>query len=471
MKRSRNLWLFTIIYTLVLAGVIEFSFQINNRSGSASLLVLSVSDKIQESLVLDRLSAAAVHHVISESTQWVYIDDFVGPRAIPLKNYYDYIEPLDPRNDGYADQLKSIFLSDGMRHYFIPLSGLNPWSSQASLLRRLEKSLADLNPSFQLSETSHTQVPWWLTGLVLSGLFVYSFITFKEKREILLSIPAGIIFISLGIGGILCTGLLVALQICISQFQKDLISQQLRKVPFSLRHFFHWYQPQVVYSAILLVIYSVSGLVFSIHWFLLLAALIVQGATGSLFTLIRLNYFADIGHTFFLPIELIGSVKKHMEPLKSLVPFSLGALAAFLFFIIIPGRNSVKVLSRDVPPIPVTFEQYKAHIEIQSHFSIRALYHESSSESSYNTYMLGSDGLLAKVQPAVIEDAYKNLEVPPLESLLSVNFSNPIHQDTIGQGLYLVIFISGVSFLIYRASHGTLLLANKSVYIDKRIAA
>ena len=86
MKRSRNLWLFTIIYTLVLAGVIEFSFQINNRSGSASLLVLSVSDKIQESLVLDRLSAAAVHHVISESTQWVYIDDFVGPRAIPLKN-------------------------------------------------------------------------------------------------------------------------------------------------------------------------------------------------------------------------------------------------------------------------------------------------------------------------------------------------------------------------------------------------
>lgn len=471
MKRSKILWLFAIIYTLVLAGVIEFAFQINNRSGSASLLVVRVPDKILESVVLERLYAAAVQNVISESTQWVYIDDFAGPRAIPLKNYYDYIEPMDPRNDGYADQLKSIFLSDGMRHYFIPLSGLNPWFTQASLLRRLEKSLADLNPSFQLSETSHIQVPWWLTGLVLSSLFVYAFITFKEKREILLSIPAGIIFMPLGIGGILCAGLLVALQICISQFQKDLISRQLKKDPISLRHFFHWYRPQFVYSAILLVMYWVSGLVFSIHWLLLLAALIVQGATGSLFTLIRLNYFADIGHTFFLPIELIGSVKKHMEPLKSVVPFSLGTLAAFLFFIIIPGKSPVKVLSTDVPPIPVIIEQYKAHIEIQSHFSIRSLHHESSSDSSYNTYMLGSDGLLAKVQPALLEDTYKSLEVPPLESLLSVNFSDPIHQDAIGLGLYLVIFISGVSFLLYRASHGTLLLVNKSVYIDKRIAA
>lgn len=470
MKRIRLLWLFAILFIVSVAGLIEFGFRGSIPSRTASLLVLSTSDKIAESLVLDRLSAAGVQHPISESGQWLYIDDFEGPKSIPLKEYYSFIEPMDPRNDGYADVLKEIFVSGGSRRYFIPLTGLYPWNSAASLIRKLEKSLSDLKPSFRVSETGHAQLPWWLTGLVMSGILAYTALTSSEKHEIVLVIPAALVLMNFGVGAILCTGLLAALQMSLGQFQKDLVLRFYSKESIHLKRYMYWYKGQLIYGAILLFLYLISAYFFHVHWFIALGALAVQGAAGLLYMLLRLQYYSEIGHRYFLPIELMGSVKKRIEPFRVLFPFSAGAFFVFVLFLIIPGFRSAAPLNNS-PPIPLTIDQYQAHLNTQARFSMKPLYSKDSDEFSYNTYSLDSKGLLAKVQPAPVEDPYKDLALPPLESLLSLNYSGTMPQDTLGQGLYLVICISGVLVVLYRASHGTLLLAYKSGYLDKRIAA
>lgn len=470
MNRVPLLWLFAVLYILGIAGTVELGFRINNHSGTPSVLILSTTDKISEPELLERLSDAGVYHVISESNQWVYIDDFEGPKSIPLSEYYSFIEPLDPRNDGYADSLKEIFLSDGVRRCFIPLISLYPWNSSNGLIRRLEKELADLGPSFQLAGPGSVTLPWWVTGIMLSGIVAYTGIISFSKREIMLAIPASIVFINFGVGGILCSGLIAALQITIGQFQQDLVLRFYYKDSIPLKRFFHWYKTPIVQASIILVIYFISSYVFNIQWYIALVALVVQGSTGLLYLILRLSYVSGIQHRFFLPIELISSAKKRIEPLKVLLPFTFGTLLLFFLVLFVPGSRSVESI-QEALPVSLTIDQYKAHVERQSVFSLTSLYHTELKDVTYNTYTLDSKGLLSKVQPAECEDTYKDLELPPLESLLSLNYSGTMPQDIMGQGLYLVIVVFGVLVIMYRASHGTLLLVYKSGFLDKRIAA
>jgi len=470
MKQNRILWIFAILYILSIAGLMEFGVHRSKASHTGALLVLSISDKISESLVLERLTTFGIQHPISESNQWVYIDDFEGPKSIPVKEYYSYIEPMDPRNDGYADIIKNIFVSDGVRRYFIPLTGLYPWNSADALVRKLEKAMADLKPTFRFSETAQTQVPWWLTGLVVSVCLVYTAYIFSEKREVVLVIPAALVLMNFGVGGILCTGILVVLQMTLGQFQKDMVIRFYNKEPIHLMDYFHWYKGKLVFAAVFIFIYLISAYFYNIHWLIAAGALAVQGSSGLLYMLMRLQYYSDISHRYFLPIELYSSIKKMSAPLRALLPFSVSAFVVLVLLRFLPGNGAIGTLN-DSPPIPLRIEQYQDHLNTQSHFSMKPLYSQESDGFSYNTYTLDSTGLLSKVQPVAFEDPYQDLAIPPLESLLSLNYTGTMPQDTIGQGLYLVICIFSILVVLYRVSHGTLLLAYKSGYLDKRIAA
>ena len=56
---------------------------------------------------------------VSESTVWVLLDDFSELKQIPLDQYDDFVEPFDPRNDGYAEKLRSFFVQAGIRRFFV----------------------------------------------------------------------------------------------------------------------------------------------------------------------------------------------------------------------------------------------------------------------------------------------------------------------------------------------------------------
>jgi hypothetical protein len=87
----------------------------------------------------ERLRAAGIEGFISESTQYVLLDDFGGLKRIALDRYdVEGAESFDPRNDGYAERLRSVFVRDGKRRFFIALDG--GWGP-GGLERRLDRAL------------------------------------------------------------------------------------------------------------------------------------------------------------------------------------------------------------------------------------------------------------------------------------------------------------------------------------------
>lgn len=435
------------------------------------MLVVSTSDIISESFVLDRLSDAGFHHVVSESNQWVYIDDFEGPKSIPLKDYYDCIEPLDPRNDGYADLLKTIFVSNGVRRYFITMQGLYPWNSSDTLVRKIDKILVNVKPTVQLYMTNTVVFPWWLIGLVLMSILVYTAFKLGYKKEVLLSIPASLILLPSGHGSILSIGLLVSLQICLGQFQHDILIRYYHNEFDAVRSLIRWYKGSLIYGIVLVMGYFLNAYVFTINWICTIGALVIHPMTGIIVVLLRLFYYHELGHHHFLPIELVGTTKKRIDPVRAIIPFAFGAIGFSIFLLIIPVNPSNNLMNNSIS-IPLTLDQYQAHLNTQSRFSSTSLHRKTSEGYSYNTFMLDSDGLLSNEKPVPHENTYINLAIPPLESLLlSLNSSSIIDHETIGNVIYLMIVIAGAFILLYRASHGTLLLMYKSGYLDKRIAA
>jgi len=63
-------------------------------------------------------------HSISETRQWVFLDDFGKLTQIPLVEYENRLLDFDPRRDGYADKLRNFFVRDEKRFFFVPFEGV-----------------------------------------------------------------------------------------------------------------------------------------------------------------------------------------------------------------------------------------------------------------------------------------------------------------------------------------------------------
>ncbi|MDR2500158.1 MAG: hypothetical protein LBD37_03630 [Treponema sp.] len=106
--------------------------------------VLMVDAACQDREIGRLLAEGGLAAYSSESTQWVFLDDFGGLRRVPLDGYAGAVEPFDPRNDGYADALRRFFVRDGKRRFYIPLAASPaPFQEGPGLLaQELEKRLA-----------------------------------------------------------------------------------------------------------------------------------------------------------------------------------------------------------------------------------------------------------------------------------------------------------------------------------------
>ena len=469
MKQSRFLWFIASFYLFAVIGSIGFGIRIAGNEHTDSVLVLSLSDQVDEKVILERLASSGLRQVISESTEWIYIEDFEGPISIPLQDYFNVIEPADPRNDGYADHLKKVFISNGFRRFFIPLNTFPLWTGTEKTARLIEKSLSEYKPSVGTLGASDINIPWFFTGILMSGTLILVLFLFKKKHETILAIPAGLILLNFGFGGIICLGLLIAMQICIQPVQEDLVSQFYHRNRLSLKIYFYWYKAQILNGALFIGLYCISSYFLKVHWLLALSSLVLHLTAGVLVLALQKRHKLAIDHRLFLPVELLRSSKSLVLPFKVLVPFALGAL--FLF-------SQSLLLSKDISGSAtvesqgfLSLEQYEAYLNTQSNFMHQPLYKNNVSQLPYSTYILGPDGLISQSQQNILEDPYKNLDMPPLESLLFVKQSIPFQRNTIGQGLYLVIFFMSALILTFRASHGSLLTLYKSGYLDKRIAA
>ncbi|MDR2177610.1 MAG: hypothetical protein LBP20_06150 [Treponema sp.] len=101
------------------------------------------------------LERALERPVVSEFSQWVFLNSFGSLERVSLENYEDRLEPFDPRRDGYAVKLRNFFTRDGKRWFFIPLDRsifgpfpvLNP---ERALKKKIAGALDSRERSFSL---------------------------------------------------------------------------------------------------------------------------------------------------------------------------------------------------------------------------------------------------------------------------------------------------------------------------------
>ena len=90
--------------------------------------VLRVDAALPDREISERLAASINNYIsidfVSESTQWVFLNDFDTILSIPLDEYQERLAASalqpDPRDDGYAARLHSFFVRNGQRLFFIP---------------------------------------------------------------------------------------------------------------------------------------------------------------------------------------------------------------------------------------------------------------------------------------------------------------------------------------------------------------
>jgi hypothetical protein len=104
-----------------------------------AMLVLDEEQNDREICAL--LKKHNINNYRSESTEWFLLNDFSGIQKIPLDEYPARLESFDPRNDGYAEKARAVFVREGRRRIFIPVEGLGgfgPASPEAKIIDALE---------------------------------------------------------------------------------------------------------------------------------------------------------------------------------------------------------------------------------------------------------------------------------------------------------------------------------------------
>ncbi|MCL2380247.1 MAG: hypothetical protein FWC64_01480 [Treponema sp.] len=129
----------------VLCGAVAFLlFKLNLPSdfGPGGGFAVLVFDETQDDRhIRETLAFGGLDGLISKSSQNVPIDDFGSLRMVPLDTFRDAIEPFDPRDTGYAGRLKSFFVQDGQRFFFLPVD-----SARAGSAASLDRQVAALLP-------------------------------------------------------------------------------------------------------------------------------------------------------------------------------------------------------------------------------------------------------------------------------------------------------------------------------------
>jgi hypothetical protein len=183
----------------------------DEEGGSEGYAVLSVDAEYPDPEIGNRITAAANTYIStdysSESTQWVFLSDFDTILRLSVDEYdarLSAIAPFrDPRDDGYAAQLRTFFVRDGRRLFFIPfvrpalreevISRLRYQSRSGNreLETALTKTLVDI--PFSLEWLGYDRKPLWLYFGIVDALCVFAILLTRGALLVCAKFPAPIV--------------------------------------------------------------------------------------------------------------------------------------------------------------------------------------------------------------------------------------------------------------------------------------
>ena len=401
--------------------------------GGYATLVLAESYPDEE--IRGCLDGQGLRGLVSESDQWALLDCFGGVEKIPLVEYSQRLFPFDPRNDGYAEKLRNVFVRDGKRFIYIPLDTNHP--------EDLEIKIAQALPGVPFSLDYAKPPPGRdiFLPLISICLTLCAFFAIPVLRRRLnpCLLPCLIALSPLAFGaapGFALAALLAGFaSLLVDSGQKA----QMRELPRP-------FTPRWLLAAAMIVCYGFfsffSGipvlfvsLVLASFCCLLLVSIRFGGAGGAINGAIhggKGSMTFNVSRWYpkrrrFNPVEIISRRTISASFFPVMLPFAVMAIALTFSGFANPRSSSPLPHEFNISPPPftalppgaITEADFREHYLFQSAFSLRALgqpYEAGGPPPVIAAYELSSGGLLAPVAPGVDEEP----EIPdfPLGELL-----------------------------------------------------
>lgn len=386
MSFYRSLAVLCIVSLICGAGLCLLQMAFTQATGSGAYAVLITSSDIPDKEIRGLLSESdSILHslsdsVISESSQWVFLDDFSELKQIPLHEYN--VLPLDPRNDGYATRLSSFFVRDDRRLLFIPLHS----APVDDLNKRMVRLLGNVPFSLEFIGVSKPLGFFFIIfGCACAILLIFRFLPCHPRMEIMeifFCLPVLGAFAFYGAGGFVLSALLMGIVSLLKEpmaeasmllrgrgpgsplYQKEFAGRFRRDAygPFRV----NW----LLASGLLVAYILVS--IFTRVPYILSGTVLVIFSAAFVFAVITWSRRGERqSHTRFLPVLMI---KPTLNPLLLglMLPFLLAAVAAGVSAPALPaGPDSPDLISLQGDLI--SEEEYLAHAAYQSSFSWRLL--------------------------------------------------------------------------------------------------
>jgi hypothetical protein len=372
------------------------------KGGAYGTLVCG--EDIPDREIRERLEAQGFTGIVSESGQWVLVDSFGSVERVSLDEYAARVLPFDPRNDGYAEKLHSLFVRDKQRFLYIPLNfpvALKP----VGIENRLAAALGDIPFSFHTAAGRSNGL-----FLALFCLTAFSFFFMRPLRMTLrphaacllpllpalaplaLGGAAGFALASLLAG---CAALLAGpyLQWRIMQPRRQEASAQAGQAPALCRLlppiFLIFYGVITFFSGLPLVFILPVSVFFCVMMAFQLQTAYREAVMGDAGLLSLFRHHAD--HRRFTPVPIFSRRYFTFAFSWAMLPFALVALVlAGAGLAVSPAGPAVAPIM--LPPADtVTEADYNRHYRFQSTFSLRSL---NAPDHDMSIYELAPDGLL-----------------------------------------------------------------------------
>ncbi len=373
--------------------------------------------------IVAALSSAGFRDLVSESTQWVLLDDFADGERVPLDRYRERVETFDPRDDGYADKLRAIFLSDGKRYVYVRRPIVSILSGSAASFELQLRGALEGIPFTIESGATHPDAALPRTFIAFACLALSAFFT-KSFAKSVCAFPAILSLALWGAAGFASAGFLYAAYLAsfsafreLSRAAAAFVSKKgkdratLDDVSFKRGWGFESFPAAIVLSASSLAVSILGGIP---------AALFAAAAVGAAFCVGSQLRVSGIlarrrGHARFAPLSLRPAPRSSIvRGFGGVLPFSLAA--AGLLIASIAAGSAEHPGSAGADGGRVTLIDYRAHLESQNSFRTTNLFASRAAEV-FSAYRRDASGLAV---PAAAPPARNvlNADLPPAERYL-----------------------------------------------------
>jgi hypothetical protein len=401
------------------------------RSGYA---VLTTDDSIEDRVIRSHLESGEIFFggsPISESSQWVLLDEFDSIKRIPLDQYSSRIFPFDPRNDGYADKLKEVFVRDGKRFVYVPLF---PGSWKTKFLnKKFNELMRDIPFSVEFYGIGRPLILFFGVYAIASVILLsLCYAKRKVHRSIVNIIPMVPVLSSLGFfgaAGIGSAALLIALFILLKEPLNELVNpppliKNEHKLKTIYREIIAPYKFYWLFIPVFAVVFSILVIFSQLKPLFLIA--VTAASFAVFFFSLRIVSFSGVEHRRFNPLLIKRKRFPDFVFPMYILPFVAGA---FLIIFLMPNMSGS--FSGRKFDIMINEQDYYEHLTYQASFSTRQL---TTFSADFPAFFFDADGLVS-MNKMNVSQSVKMSDFPgfPLKHLMEF-FSNVNNGDIVNSG-------------------------------------